>query len=346
MVNTFPDFPTRCCRKNSGPRLPRRFASGDGGDHDQQHRQAHDCEGDVDEPLQPAVAVTMDLADVEHERDALELPEGDLAEPLLIEERHRAHARTPLVEERRLRHDVLVSLRLAVEHDQGRSSFRCSRDQRRATSGRASLRAGEDLRELSGALRTASELFSQELALVETPDEHESLPILGSGSRVASEGGAEHEPGHQQHRGAEHHEPGQQHAVREELSDRDADRGRRACAEAGDPGRPPAAEQLGQADRVRRHGEQRDVRKRPEEAGRTRVVVDVPYSVQLAEPEDRHEDPRVLERAREPGHGHLSTIGRPLCAMSRTTCSRSVVADDDGGRQCQAVSIRPRNWPV
>ncbi len=318
----------------------------DARDRDQQHGQADEGERDVDEPLQPAVAVTVHLTDVEHERDPLELPQRDLAEPLLVEEGHGTHPRTSLVQERGLSDDVLVGLRLAVEHQQGGMSVGGGRDQRRATSGRASLRAREDLRELRGTLRPAGELVAQQLSLIQPPDEHESLPILGSGPRVARERGAQREPRDQEHGGTEHHEPREQHAVREELRNRDAERGGGTCTEARDPGRPSAAGQLGQAHRVRRHGEQRDVRKGPHEPGRTRVVVDVADGVELAEADDRHEDPQVLERAGEAGHSHLWTIGRPLCAMSRTACSRSVVTENDGARGSQAVSNRLRNWPV
>ena len=122
----------------------------------------------------------MYLADVEHEGDSLELTQGQLAEPLLVEERERAHARPPLVEQRSLSDDVLVGLSVAVDDDK-RGLHGLGRGyQRQAVACRTSLVAGEHRRELRRSLRLRLELVAQQLALVEPTDEHEPLAIFGA----------------------------------------------------------------------------------------------------------------------------------------------------------------------
>ena len=90
-------------------------------------------------------------------------------------------------------------------------------------------------RELRRALRPAGELVAEQLALVEPTDEHEPLPVLCPGSGVASEVRAQDEPGHQEHGRTEHHEAWQQHAVGDELGERDAERSGGHALRPGDP---------------------------------------------------------------------------------------------------------------
>ena len=91
----------------------------DGGD-DQQHDEADQREGHVEEPLGPAVAGPVQLADVEEQRGPLELGDRQLAEPLLVEPAEGADPHAALVEEGGLGDDAVVVLGGAVEHEHGR----------------------------------------------------------------------------------------------------------------------------------------------------------------------------------------------------------------------------------
>ncbi len=58
----------------------------------------------------------MQFPDVEHERDPLQLRDGQLAQPLLVEQRQRADANAMFVQLGHLVHHAVVGLSLTIEH--------------------------------------------------------------------------------------------------------------------------------------------------------------------------------------------------------------------------------------
>src|SRR5207245_8320006 len=82
---------------------------------DGKHDRARGGDQEIGQPLHPPVAGTVDLADVEHEGDALELPKRELPEPLVVEKRQGPDPDSLLVKAGGLGDDRLVGLRLAVQ---------------------------------------------------------------------------------------------------------------------------------------------------------------------------------------------------------------------------------------
>ena len=78
--------------RSSGPRLPTQVAEPhERASTSSSTTQPDERQRDVDDPLGPAVAGAVHLADVEQQRRPLELGDRQLAEPLLVEQRQRAH---------------------------------------------------------------------------------------------------------------------------------------------------------------------------------------------------------------------------------------------------------------
>ena len=90
----------------------------DGRNYDDQRRQADQRNHAVEESLGTRVDRAMNLVDVEQERDAFELGYRQLAQPLVVEERHGTNPDPLRVQQGRLGHERIALLCLAVKHEQ------------------------------------------------------------------------------------------------------------------------------------------------------------------------------------------------------------------------------------
>src|SRR5581483_9961532 len=88
--------------------------------HNEQGHKSDEPNEEIDQALEPAVPGPVHLTDVEHERHSLELGDGQLAEPLVVEQRQGAYADAALVQCGRLVHDGVVALSGTVEYHDGR----------------------------------------------------------------------------------------------------------------------------------------------------------------------------------------------------------------------------------
>ena len=178
------------------------------GDHDERDEPGQP-EHHVPDPLQPAVAEAVDLADVEQQRHPLELRHRELAEPLLVEHRKGAHPRPRLVEQRNLGDDRLVHLRLSAEDDHRRPSVTGEVEQRRPVArarGRRRIERGD---QLGGPLGHPVELVEEALLIGVAGDQEHALALAPAAHLVGGRSGAHHRPRHDRERTAEDDEAGQ-----------------------------------------------------------------------------------------------------------------------------------------
>ncbi len=258
----------------------------------------------VDQALDPAEPLAVDLADVEEQRHPAEVGDRDLAQPLLVEQRLGAHPDAGLVEGGGLVDDPLVGLRGAAEHQHGGLLGSHRVEQRPAVlvdvAGRLLGEVGHDGRRL---LRVAGQLDGQLGLQLGRADDDDPVPLLERRPPPPGHGRHDVEPRHQQQRRAEDDEPGQQRVADEQLHQRDAER---AGARRHERGRQPAAQRLGhlgQAEPVGGEAQQADVGERPGEAGRVgEVVVADELGVVLAQPQDDADHAGVHQGSSQPPH--------------------------------------------
>ena len=180
----------------------------------QQRRAARPAaEHEVDDALEPAVAAAVQLADVEQQRHPLELGHREHAQPLLVEQRQRAHPRARLVQRRP------PGPRPAprpAPRGRARSPTTCSRrDQldERLVAGAGRLDLGHRRRPpTSRAGRSALRAISwrSSVGAGRVADHQHAVAPGRRAPAVGGERGADQVPGHQQDGRAEHHEAGQQ----------------------------------------------------------------------------------------------------------------------------------------
>ena len=158
--------------------------------HERRHQRQRDeperRERDVEETLHARVARGVQLADVEQQRHALELADRELAEPLFVEERHRADPHAVSWERRCLQDDVVVRLRGPAENQDRRPAPLRGVDERVAR--RNARQRGLDGRQPANddrrSFRGAREVGLQRLPFVAARDDDHTVALFGAGLSV------------------------------------------------------------------------------------------------------------------------------------------------------------------
>ena len=243
----------------------------------------------------------MQLADVEHQRDAFQLGDRELPEPLLVEARQGSDAQPRFVELGGLVDDADLVLGGPTEHDDVRAGRARPRDEQLVRRFVDCLGGRQGAGDDRGTLGPAAQLDREALRFVRPGDEHDPIAVPGSVLGARRRRRTEHVPRHQDECGAEDDEAGKQRVPGEELERGDRQRPEGAGRHGRTPTVPARAE-VGQADAVRSDPEHHDVRDRPGEPERSRVVVHVADRVQLAQAENGDGDPGEKEETSEAAH--------------------------------------------
>ena len=217
----------------------------------------------IEETLHARVARGVQLADVEQQRDALELGDRELAQPLFVEQRQGADAHPFLVEHRGLHHDVVVGLRVSAEHDDRRAELlgparervarrharrRCSRpasaNRRRGRVARARGRARRRAIPTSLWLRDDNDTVTLCCTRARRRERDAST------ARTTARGSTALPSTTKRGRSA---------SPANELQHRDRDGGRRGGTDRGRQRRPAGSRLIGKSDAVRGHREEQHV---------------------------------------------------------------------------------------
>ena len=169
-------------------------------------------EQEIEDPLQPRIPRTVHFADVEEQRDPLELADRQLPQPLLVEQRERPDSDPVPVHQRGLDDDVLVGLRGTTQDHCCRAARTGQVDKRPSGrhARRSRLAGREGAKDHGRVFRARIQLALDGRDFFGLCDEDEPIALAGPRPRVPSDCATERVPRHEHDRSPDDDEPGEQ----------------------------------------------------------------------------------------------------------------------------------------